>query len=171
MSRYIYLVMCVLAITLAGCTRSAQPELAPLTLEEISGARLWTRIAEESDYRQYGFLPGHEGIRPGQSPHGRLHRVYVNNTLEDALPIADRTAPPGTIIVKENLTARRDVDALTVMAKVTGFNAEGADWFWAKYDPTGKVLAEGTPEGCIQCHQGMADNDFVVIRSLDAPVD
>ena len=134
---------------------------------QTSGARLWQRISEEADYKSYVELPGHEGVRPGQSPHGRFHVVYINKVLAEALPVADRRAPVGTIIVKENLTAERELDALTVLAKVDGYAPEHNDWFWAKFAPDGAVQAEGSPAGCVRCHEGMVHNDYVIIRRLD----
>ena len=157
---------CIGAV-LASCSRAEEPDVAPLVAAEISGARLWQRIAEEADYKSYAEHPGHEGIRPGQSPHGRFHIVYINKLLADALPLPDRRAPVGTIIVKENLTAEKELDALTVMVKVEGYDPAHNDWFWAKFAPDGTVQAEGSPGGCIKCHEGMVHNDYVIIRRLD----
>ena len=68
----------VAAVALGGCRRPLEPLLPPLAATEISGARLWQRITTESDFDRWAFWPGHEGMRPGQSPHGRC---LVNGTL------------------------------------------------------------------------------------------
>jgi hypothetical protein len=94
----------------------------------------------------------------------------MNNTLEQALPIKVGSVPPGTIVVKENLTPRRQRDKLTVMAKVKGFDPEAGDWFWAVFSAQGEVLREGRLEGCISCHEGVRGNDYLVIHRLDSPV-
>jgi hypothetical protein len=91
---------------LIGCSRLEEPRLAPLGRDEISAEPLWQRITEESVYADYAFWPGHEGERPGQSPHDRFHRIHINRTLREALPVAGRVAPPGAIIVKINLNWR-----------------------------------------------------------------
>lgn len=142
-------------------------EVLPLTSGEINGERLWTRISSDSKYTDYSFWPGHEGINPGQAPHGVNHRIFINKELIKALPIENRTAPGGTIIVKENMNADEKVVKITVMAKVEGYNPEGGNWFWAAYSPEGEVQAEGTPAGCVSCHVGMKDNDYIIVRPLD----
>ena len=58
------------------------------------------------------------------------------------------------------MSSDSEVLAITVMAKVTGYDSENGDWFWAKYDPDGTVTAEGSPKGCVSCHSGMRQNDF-----------
>jgi hypothetical protein len=157
-------------VLLFSCARQEEILTAHLKADEISGERLWQRIDSESPYRAYGEWPGHEGLRPGQSPHGVWHRVYTNRALRQALPINDGKAPFGTIIVKENYTPARELDKLTVMAKVEGYSPESADWFWAMYSPEGEVLAEGSPKGCVSCHSGKWDNDYIIIKNLDEPL-
>lgn len=146
-----------------------EPELPALSGSKIDGARLWERITNESDYGSYAEWPGHEGLRPGQSPHGAWHVVRVNRTLREALPSSDAMAPAGSIIVKENYSADKTLAKITVMAKAPGFNTDNGDWFWASYDPDGTVSAEGSLNGCITCHEGMKGNDYVIIRPLDEP--
>lgn len=155
----------LLAAFLISC--SEEVRLPPLSASEISGARLWTRISEEAPYDDYSFWPGHEGIHPGQAPHGVKHRIYINGDLLEALPVADKTAPYGTIIVKDNLDRNDNLGRVAVMAKVEGYNVEGGEWFWAIYSSEGEVFAEGTPEGCVSCHEGMKSNDYVIVRQLD----
>ena len=154
-----------------ACQKEREPEVAALSKEEIDGASRWRRIAEETDYSDYAQWPGHEGVQPGQAPHGPYHRVYVNLILRGALPAADKRAPVGSVIVKENMDAERNLAGLTVMVKVAGYAPEGNDWFWAKYAPGGAVQAEGKVKGCIACHEGMRDNDYVIIRRLDRPLE
>jgi len=174
--RLVVQVLSALAVTallpacLAGCNRQVEePLLAPLEADEISGERLWERIASESDYTSYAFWPGHEGERPGQAPHGVIHRIYVNRTLLEGLPAADLKAPAGSIIVKDNLDASGNLGAITVMAKVPGFDPENGDWYWARYTPDGTAAAAGSLQSCIVCHAGVADNDYVIVRPLDKP--
>lgn len=155
----------VLMLILVSCSKEVRH--TPLNKDEISGTRLWERINSDSDYSKYSFWPGHEGINPGQAPHGVYHQIFINGDLLDALPVENKVAPMGTIIVKENMDRDEEVQKITVMAKVDGYNNEGGNWFWAAYSPDGEVLAEGTPQGCVSCHTGMKSNDYIIVRSLD----
>lgn len=160
-----------LAFVVVGCSRSVpEPVLPPLEVSGISAQALWDRITVESNYREYGYWPGHEGERLGQSPHGPVHRIYVNLTLLDALPVADRIAPVGSIIVKDNLNSSRELNSITVMAKVEGFDPDHNDWYWASYGPDGTPRGAGALDGCIACHDGVSANDYVIVRMLDAPL-
>lgn len=158
------------AILFSGCQRKPEPDLPPLSASTISGEALWKRITVEADFNAYAFWPEHEGMRSGQSPHGKYHEIYINRTLRSVLPAAGRTAPDGSIVVKRNFGPDRKVKNYTLMAKAAGYDPAHGDWFWAMYDPAGKVTAQGKPSGCIACHEGMKDNDYLIVRALDAPV-
>jgi Cytochrome P460 len=157
----------ILIIILVSCAKPVEPDTDPLTTSEINGETLWNRITLESDYNTYSFWPGHEEIQPGQSPHGSYHKIYINKELANILPVKEKIAPWGTVIVKENLNSEKNIDAITVMIKVKDYNPDGGDWFWAKYSPNGDILAEGKPKGCITCHSGMENNDYIIVRPLD----
>ena len=151
-----------------GCAKKEAIHSVTLSRDNIDGEILWLRISEEAVYSRYPFWPNHEGIRPGQSPHGSYHRVFINTVLLEALPAANRQAPDGAIIVKDNLDASKQLSSITVMAKIKGYNPEHGDWFWAKYGPTGTIQAQGKVYGCIKCHEGNIGNDFIIIQRLDA---
>ncbi len=162
------LLVCLILITFfIACKK--EKVLPPLKLDEINGTRLWERISIETDYTDYSYWPDHEEIKPGQAPHGSYHKIFINNQLLDSLPLENRIAPEGSIIVKENMNIDKKFVKMTVMAKIKGFNPEGGDWFWAAFSPDGEVLAEGVPAGCFNCHTGMKDNDYVIVRPLDYP--
>jgi hypothetical protein len=157
-------------ILMTGCRETKEePDLQPLTRAEISGTRLWQRITEESDYTAYGQWAGHQGLRPGQSPHGSLHKVFINKPLHAAVPLEEAVAPEGSILIKENYNASEELVNLTVMAKVKDYSPETSDWFWAAFSPEGQVRAEGSPGGCVSCHEGMKQNDYIIIKSIDEP--
>lgn len=139
----------------------------PLAADEVSGRVLWERISSEADYTNYAFWPGHEGLNPGQAPHGPFHKIYINFVIADKLPLEDKLVPDGGIIVKENYSNGKEFAGITVMAKVDGYDPEHNDWFWAKYGPDGNIDAEGKPNGCISCHAGMEQNDYVIVHPLD----
>lgn len=164
MKKQITAILLLLTILLSCSEEIRQP---PLKSKEISGERLWQRIHSESPYPDYSFWPEHEGINPGQAPHGVNHRIYINGDLMSVLPVDSRIAPFGSIIVKENMNRNNEVLKITVMAKIEDYNDEGGNWFWAAYSPKGEVLAEGTPKGCVSCHSGMKNNDYIIVRPLD----
>jgi hypothetical protein len=162
----------VLAVAfLAGCAREEkEPRLPPLTADKITGDVLWNRIENEANWDSYGHWPGVEGLVPGQPPHGKFHEIYVNAPLLDALPIASKVAPEGSIIVKENFDADKKPTDVAVMAKVKGYDPAHGDWFWASFTPEGKVISAGKVQTCIACHEGMKSNDYIVIHQLDEPL-
>jgi hypothetical protein len=111
-----------------------------------------------------------EGVRRGQSPHGRYHEIFINRELLESLPLKDKKTPNDSIVVKENFDADKRQTHFTVMAKVKGYDPEHDDWFWAAIAPTGKVMMEGKPKFCIDCHEGKKDNDYLIVRPLDEPL-
>ncbi|MFW6181648.1 MAG: cytochrome P460 family protein [Spirochaetota bacterium] len=163
-----FLLVCLgFLLPAASLFKPAEEPLPPLTSDEISAEALFRRFTEEEKYTEYPSWPGHQGEQPGQSPHGWLHRVYINPVLSDALPIEDRRAPEGSIVVKANLDRDRKVESFTVMAKVRGYHPEANDWFWAKYTPGGQAGAAGRVQSCISCHEAVRDNDYIIIYRLD----
>jgi len=163
------IILLMLSVLFFSCAAEDEPKLTPLSADEISGDRLWQRITEDSDFNNYRQWSGHEGLRPGQSPHGVLHKVFANRDIYDALPVTTGEVPYGSIIVKENYTSTKKIDKLTVMAKVKGYSPETNDWFWAMYSPEGEVMAEGSPSGCLSCHGGLVSNDYIIIKNIDEP--
>jgi len=165
-----YLICLLIGVLcLSGCAKEEEPVLAPLTASEISGERLWQRITEESDYRNYQQWEGHDGLQPGQSPHGVWHEVFANRDIFEALPVSGGEVPYGSILVKENYTSAKELDKLTVMVKVKDYSPENNDWFWAAISSEGDILAEGMPGGCLSCHGGLVSNDYIIIKNIDEP--
>ena len=156
----------VLLMILLTCKRDDSASLPDLTKDEINAGRFWDRITEETNYKKYPMWPDHKGMQPGVSPHGRYHIVYINGKLRDAIPIADKSAPYGAMSIKENFNADKKLVAITAMVKIKDYNPEHGDWFWAEYDPDGKVLVEGKESMCINCHISF-NNDYITIRKLD----
>jgi hypothetical protein len=149
--------------------KSNKKSFVDFTVDNISAGNLWDRITEESNYRKYPMWPEHKGLQPGQSPHGRFHKVFINHKLRNALPIADKTAPNGSMIIKENYDANKELVMYTAMVKVKGYNPDNGDWFWVKYDKDGNSLADGKVQKCADCHIGN-NNDYVILRKLDKPL-
>lgn len=73
----------------------------------------------------------------------------------------------GAILVKENIGKDKQLKALTVMYKVKGYNPEADDCFWVKYGVDGKAEKSGKPVGCISCHGGSEDSDYIMVHSFE----
>lgn len=161
----------LITILVFGCEKKVEKSNLPsLTKDNVSAERIWERVTREENYLKYASWPDYKDFQLGQSPHGRFHKVYISSDLSSALPISNKIAPYGSIIVKENYTADKKLAAFTVMAKIEGYDPEGKDWFWAKYDKDGNVLVEGKLKKCADCHIG-SDNDCLIIWRLDRAID
>lgn len=158
------------------------------TKEQISGKIFWKRIIKEGNYKNYPMWHDHAGIQNGMSPHGRFHRVFINDILLKSVPNKNRIAPYGSICIKENYNSNKELAGITVMVKIKDLNQrdqnkairrtlhdeekelfDSNEWYWIKYDDKGNVQTEGTPLACIKCHAG-SNNDFITIRKLDKPL-
>lgn len=159
-------IILVSVLLVLSCSKKEEVLLPAINADNISGTVLWNRIFKESDYHTYSYMPGQEGLKPGQSPHGVLHKIFANKILLDGIPTKTDSVPYGSIIVKENYNSDEELDKLTVMVKVKGYNPEAGDWFWAALKTDGTVLAEGTPEGCLSCHSGVKSNDYIIVKDI-----
>lgn len=149
--------------------------------DEATAGNIWGFI-ENQDYEfSWRYIPGKIGFYEGQEPHGAILRTYVNNIAFDAIEAQNQTGefPHGTIIIKENHVTEHmtgengdegeeqladfigNLESITLMVKVRGYNPDVGDWFWAKYQPDGSIDAAGQADGCIGCHSQVADQDYV----------
>lgn len=152
-------VLCLVCFGMSA-TAFAAEEMPPAEANAF-----WTYITKTSPYTEWSYLPGHEGMYPGKSPHGAFLKVYVNDVAMKAAE-EGQPMPAGSIIVKENYGEdRKTLMAVTPMYKVEGYNPEAGDWFWGKYGPDGSVMAAGKVDGCIKCHGVQKDKDW---RFLEA---
>lgn len=132
---------------------------------------VWEYITQTSPYTEWGTWPDEafEGYLPSGAPHTQVVKIYVNDV---GLSVAEEfpgEMPDGTFIVKDNFMGESvdspgDLGAVTIMYKVEGYNPDGNDWYWAKYQADGGVDAAGKPAGCIGCHLGIPDNRDGVLR-------
>jgi len=126
--------------------------------DAVLAADLWASIA---DYDTWS-LPAGWTDTPVLS--GNHMGAYVVTYLNDTLAGWDESgaAPAGSIAVKENFgdEAGTSLMNLTVMQKVTGYDADHADWFWAQYNPDGSVAMAGKVDMCSGCHASAA-HDYV----------
>ncbi|MGA1839452.1 MAG: cytochrome P460 family protein [bacterium] len=159
MKRIVIIIGLLFFITFLFCYSSFASEEMP----GADPAELWNYITKISPYTQWEFWPDHQGVQPGRAPHGRLHKVYVNDRSLNS------SKPPlqyGSIAVKENFDKDMKLQAITVMYKVYNYNPDDGDWFWVKYSPDGKADPYGKPQGCVGCHGTRANNDFVLVHEF-----
>ncbi len=135
-------------------------------LPAATGRSLYTHITDEDDYRQWRLWPDKGELYVGQEPHGAFLTAYVSDRAHSAIVGRKGAIPAGSIIVKENYDVDKNLDSLTVMYKVAGYNPDDGDWFWVKYRPDGTIDFEGKLAGCIECHGQMRDNDFIYTSDL-----
>lgn len=124
---------------------------------------VWQYITKISPYTEWSFWPDHQGMQKGNAPHGPYHKVYVNT------PALQSAGPPvqyGSMLVKENYSKRKVLTDITLMFKVAGYNPRAGDWFWAKYSPTGEARLFGKVRGCIGCHGGGTDSDYILTHQF-----
>jgi len=128
---------------------------------DTTAAGLWAHL-QSSNYRNWRMWPGKEQLYTGTEPHGALLTTYVNEPARTALESGDSVMPPGALIVKENFSQDSTLAAITAMYKVAGYDAEGGDWFWARWDANGTPQVSGRAEPCKACHAANAAHDFLM---------
>lgn len=133
-----------------------------------TASKLFTLITETDPYEEWAQFPGLEGTIESAPPHGPMARVFINASVESALEDFSGRLPEGSIIVKESSgeNAEEKANALAIMWKVSGFDPDNNDWFWANVTPEGVVTAEGRIAGCASCHSGAGDNDFIFLHQF-----
>lgn len=168
---------CVAVLGLWGCQpegagegEEAAPEAAAVQPPDTTGAGLWAHL-QSADYREsWQMWPGTGQLYEGQEPHGMLLTTYVNSLAHDAITNKAGAMSDGAIVVKENYAPDSTLAAVTVMYKAEGYNPDVGNWYWVKYLPDGSVdsdgMAQGRVQGCIACHGGKADNDYIMTASL-----
>jgi hypothetical protein len=166
--RFYFTISISILLAFAGIACKSAKSYPDLTADGITAETAWARITSEANYKKYSMWPSHSGVQPGQSPHGRFHKIFINDKLRDALPIDGRIAPVGSIVVKENYSPDKELGAYTIMIKVADYNPDNGDWFFAKYTVDGTAEVSGRLQKCADCHVG--DNDYLMVHELDADI-
>ncbi len=130
--------------------------------------QLWSYL-KDARYENWAPVPGKsDGYSKGQSPHGAFLKMYLNRTAAGN----PKVLPTGSIIIKENYGPdQKTLMAVTVMYRSKGYNPNGGDWYWAKYNANGTIAKmppamgsmriAGKAKGCIMCHgDGAEGKDF-----------
>ena len=134
---------------------------------KASGRSLWDYLQKVNYRKEFHMWPGTAAFRKGTEPHGPLVTTWLNG---DAWFIVDSKKfdrfADDSLIVQEDYSPDKKLKSISIMYKETGFNPGGADWFWAKYGPDGKIEVEGCAAKCIDCHAKKKSNDYVVTGSI-----
>jgi hypothetical protein len=161
MSRRFFVLITVLAVAAGLATLALAGPTAKMPGPQA--AALWNYIVKKNTYQKWNYFPDHKGMQPGRSPHGVFHKVFVNPI---GLTAKKPPYPYGTIVVKDNFNKAKKLVAITVMYKVKGFDPGSGDWYWVVYRPGGQVRAAGKLKGCIRCHAGVANKDWVFVHDF-----
>ena len=165
LSRWVLVGVCVAAIFLIYSRISPgeiQGKETPVDTRE-----LWKLITVENPYQSYPSWPGKEGFYDSTMPPGNMLKLYVNDLALETILYKKGAFPDGSLLIKENYTEEKKLFLITVMYKVKGFNPPGHDWYWIKYRPDGEARLEGKADPCINCHIGVANNDYVFTGSIN----
>ncbi len=124
---------------------------------------LWSSMSGYSSWSQLESWSGVVASTDGT--HGAYVQIWANDLAYDAL-VAGTAVPDGGIVVKEgyNDEAGTDLNGITAMQKITGYDADNGDWFWAMYDTAGAASVTGAASGCYGCHS--AYDDYTAFDNL-----
>jgi len=142
MKRRLFPFLALSLVGLIGLAFAASHGMMP----EPDAEAVWSHLEQKNYQESWSMWPGKEALYEGTRPHGALLTTYVNEAALEAIENKAGSMPAGAIIVKENYKPDKTLAAITVMQKIQGYNPAANDWFWVKYSPSGKVLAEGTPQ-------------------------
>ena len=130
-----------------------------LTNDQIMANDIWEEI---QGYKTWDQNPEFLGIQSGDSPHGEYVQIWANTIAKEFFDIAqtDDLLPEGSIIVKEGYSdsSGSELNKITIMKKINGFDPEHNDWFWANYNEGGGLGgANGSVSSCYSCHTSGKD--------------
>ncbi len=165
MKKYFVILLTLLIVSIAFISYAGHERVVPYEsvlkhMPWASGGDLRYHITIHKPYHKWAMWPGKGEMYKGKEPHGAFLTTYVNENALDSIKKMNGMTEHA-IIVKENYSPNKELMAITVMYKVKGYNPEGGDWFWAKYDPKFNILAEGKVKECIDCHASEKNNDYI----------
>jgi hypothetical protein len=148
-------------------------------LPEPNGSSLLKYVMRTNPYSSWGTWPDdrwniYSTSTPGENPHGRTVKIYVNDIALNAYkqnPTTITTLPEGSIVLKENFRTTppndplfSDLVELTIMYKAQDESGV-VRWFWEKARPFGPVdSASFDQQGCISCHKNWKGNGDGMLR-------
>ncbi len=125
-----------------SCAENTEPDEARTLRDRI-----------EADYKMWGRVPGFEERRESKTAHGKEVDVYWNAAASGSSKARPfKSMAPGSVLVKEAYVQGSLKNVAVMEKRVDG-------WFWAEWDPEGKVLFSGRPGICVDCHR--SGDDFL----------
>lgn len=160
----LFILVCMISIS--GCVDSGTVE-DEMTISEPSpeAATLFYEFNETDSYKEWSIWPGKGLMMDGTGVHGDYVSIYVSSNALASAEIGGSAMPYETMVVKEGFNADKELTGIYLMYKVEGFDPEHNDWFWAAYSPEGNVRSEGKVGGCISCHEGKKDVDYIFVNA------
>jgi len=160
------LVLLLCVSVFAYAVHEEKPSETMAAMPGPDAVKLYDYITKDNPYVKWELWPGKGRLYEGREPHGAFLTTYVNSYAYFSAKDKAGQMADSSIIVKENYTPDKKLAALTVIYKIKNYNPAAGDWFWAKYEPYGKVLAWGRVEACINCHGGNKANDFIMTEKI-----
>ena len=126
--------------------------------DEKTAEVIWQDIDGYSNWDQLSDWTGIKASLDGT--HGNFVQIWINGegypSFEDS---TTNDMPYGSVLVKEGYSDNNgtDVNNVTVMKKIEGFDPNHGDWFWASYDVNGSVNNAGSISSCYNCHASGTD--------------
>jgi len=147
----------------------AQDEYMPFRCDVkrvgLDAEKFYIYFTKDTPYTSWQLWPEKEKLRRAGGSHGDFLTAYVNPAAYRSIVNKDGMAF-GSLIVTENYGPDKKLKELAVMLRIKGYSPDAGDWYWLRYSPDGKVLAEGRAGNCISCHGTNNDNDYI----MTAPV-
>ncbi|MBD3374675.1 hypothetical protein GF406_06535 [candidate division KSB1 bacterium] len=134
--------------------------------------QFWTAM------KGYQEWPMKSEFYPGQSPHGKVLKLYYNLVNVDGEPyhviVKDNFGGENATVETVAKSPKDYLAAVTIMVQMDeGYDPDNNNWFYAKYLKDGSLdknaqgtalagrVAKGMNAGCIACHKKAGDNDYL----------
>jgi len=134
--------------------------------------KLWTAMEGWAGW------PIKSDVYKGMQPHGMVLRMYYGVVQVDGtsyhVVVKDNYGGEGATVETVSERPGKYLMAVTVMVqREAGYDPENGDWFWVKFNADGTLakndkgmmlagrVAKGMPKGCIACHSGAGEDDFL----------
>jgi len=151
-----FILVCLFIYACSSDELSEDQERANEIWDEINGYQSWGQISEFS------------GIQPSNNAHGSYVQVWINEIAESFVSDSSSSGqlPNGSLIVKEGYSDSNgsDVNKITIMKKIEGYDPNNNDWFWANYNSGGDLGGKnGREASCFNCHA--TGQDYILSTS------
>jgi len=143
-----------------------QPVTTAQELMTVDPDDLFTEYSDDED--SFVLFPGTTDMQVGNSPHGALVTILINDVAVNSINAGNDIFDYGSHIIKKNCTSDGELAVYTNMVKIEGFDPTRGDWYWVQYDADGTVSTTvdgttlaGAVDTCIDCHSAVSDTDWV----------